>query len=109
VTSHPDADQVNEEITRVALDYGLLTSRTSLVAVDHSPARLQNEPLATGNIPSLLPAGSSQGIGFAQTATGWKTQAFLSLLTLLISGWMYWSAGVRSPLTKIATSTDAAT
>lgn len=95
-----DTRQINDEITRVALDYGLLTAKTSLVAVDQGPARLQNESLATGNIPSLLPAGSSQGVGFAQTATGWKTQVFLSLLTLLISGWMYWSTGVRSPLTQ---------
>jgi Ca-activated chloride channel family protein len=88
----------------VALDYGLLTSRTSLVAVDRSPARPEGEPLATGNIPGLLPAGSSQGIGFAQTATGWKAQVFLSLLTLLISGWMFWSTGFRSPFGTSRTS-----
>jgi Ca-activated chloride channel family protein len=104
-----DIDTVSAEITRVALDYGLLTSKTSLVAVDHSPARLQNEALATGNIPSLLPAGSATGIGLAQTATGWKAQILLSLLTLLIAGWMFFSPGSRSLLEKPPVSNDAAT
>jgi Ca-activated chloride channel family protein len=105
------ADRVitNELITDVALDFGLLTSQTSLVAVDKSPARNKNESLAMGNVPSLIPAGSTQLIGFANTATGWEIKALLSLLTVLISGWMYWSASLptRSRLPKVA-STSAA-
>lgn len=109
-----EREPVNAEITRVALDYGLLTAQTSLVAVDNSPARLPEEAMATGNIPGLLPAGSTQGVGFSQTATGWKTQVFLSLLTLLIAGWMFMFPGTRLPLvqgptSRARTSADAAT
>lgn len=93
-----DQESTRAQITQVALDYGLLTSQTSLVAVDKTPARLSSEKLNTEHIPSLLPAGSGQSIGFAQTATGWRTQLLLSLLTLFISGWMYWAAGSRLPL-----------
>jgi Ca-activated chloride channel family protein len=74
---------VRPEITRLALEYGLLTPETSLVAVDRTPVRMGGEPLATGDIPSLLPAGSSlASIGFPQTATGWLAQLLLSLLVL---------------------------
>ncbi|MFT5371309.1 MAG: Ca-activated chloride channel family protein, partial [Lysobacterales bacterium] len=93
-----DQESTRAQITQVAMDYGLLTSQTSLVAVDKTPARLSSEKLNTEHIPSLLPAGSGQSIGFAQTATGWRTQLLLSLLTLFISGWMYWAAGSRLPL-----------
>jgi Ca-activated chloride channel family protein len=109
-----DPDWTNTEITRVALDYGLLTAQTSLVAIDSAPARLPGEPLASGDIPSLLPAGSTQGFGFSQTATAWQTRALLSLLTLLVSAWMFFATGTRLPLThgphgRPGTSTDAAT
>ena len=92
-----DAGLTQAQMTDVALEYGLLTAHTSLVAVDHSPARPVGEALATGNIPGLLPAGSTQTFSFAQTATGWKTQTLLSLLTLLISGWMFFSPPTRQP------------
>jgi len=95
-----DRHATNAQITQVALNYGLLTSQTSLVAVDNTPARGPDETMAVGNIPSLLPVGSGQVIGFAQTATGWKMQGLLSLLTLLISGWMYWAAGSRLPQSR---------
>ena len=90
-----DPDQIREMVTDVALDFGLLTSHTSLVAVDRTPVRPQDGFLESGNVPSLLPAGSSQTVNFSATATGWKTQLFLSLLTLLIATWMVWSADGR--------------
>ena len=65
-----DPLQMKAEVTRVALDYGLLTPHTSLVAVDRTPVRLQNEALARGQVPSLLPAGSTTSVaGFPATAT----------------------------------------
>jgi Ca-activated chloride channel family protein len=85
------------QILEVALNYGLLTSQTSLVAVDQTPARPQAADLATGNIPSLLPAGSSARFaGFPATATGWQLQLLLSLLSLLVASWLYWASAVRS-------------
>ena len=106
-----DIDLSRAEITRVALDYGLLTSQTSLVAIDKTPARTTDTDLSTGNIPGLLPAGNSQMVSFAQTATGWKTQLFLSLLTLFVATWMLRASlaiGNRSALAD-ANFKDAAT
>lgn len=93
-----DPELMRMEVTSVALDYHLLTPHTSLVAVDRTPARPMGEQLATGQIPSLLPAGStSHSAGFPATATGWKTQWLLSTLLMLISGALFWnpSASLR--------------
>ena len=94
-----DRDLANEEIKQVALDFGLLTSQTSLVAVDKTPARLPGEVMAQGNIPGLLPAGTTGHVtGFPQTAAGWKGKLVLSLLSLLIAGWMFWfSPAIGTP------------
>ncbi len=100
-----DPDLTRTQITQVALDYGLLTAHTSLVAVDRTMVRMNDEPLATGSIPGLLPAGSSQAVSFAQTATGWKTRLLLSIFTMLIATGMFYFSGARLPL---ATSTKAA-
>lgn len=96
--ANPEA--MTAEITRVALDYGLLTQHTALVAVDRSPARPAGAALATGNVPSLLPAGSSlHSSGFPPTATGWRSQLALSLVALLLASAMFFSpAGFRRPV-----------
>lgn len=87
------------EMTRVALDYGLLTQHTSLVAVDRTPVRRRDEVLATGQVPSLLPAsGSAQVTGFPATATGWPLQLLLSLLALAVSGALFYNPGTRLPV-----------
>jgi Ca-activated chloride channel family protein len=95
------------EITQVALDYGLLTQHTALVAVDRTPARPALAPLATGNVPSLLPAGSSaHSAGFPRTATGWKLQLGLSLFAFLLASAMFFRpAGFRRPV--VATGLSA--
>src|SRR5690606_16427451 len=70
-----DPEFIRASVTDLALEYGLLTAYTSLVAVDRSPARPAAEGLARQDVPSLLPAGStSVTAGFAQTATGWPLQ-----------------------------------
>ena len=91
-----DPERMKALVTQVALDYSLLTPHTSLVAVDKTPARMQDETLAIGNIPSLLPAGStSHTAGYPATATGWQVQLLLSLLVLLVSGYLFWNPGTR--------------
>ena len=94
-----DPLQMKAEVTRVALDYGLLTPHTSLVAVDRTPVRLQNEALARGQVPSLLPAGSTTSVaGFPATATSWPLQLLLSALALLVSGALFFNPGTRLPV-----------
>ena len=99
---------IRNEVTKLALNFGLLTPYTSLVAVDRTPSRPQGEQLKQDSIPSLLPAGSSAtSAGFSQTATGWVAQLILSFISLLVAtGMMLFSppsgksraAGARSPM-----------
>jgi Ca-activated chloride channel family protein len=103
-----DPELIRDEVTRLALHFGLLTPYTSLVAVDRTPSRPQDESLDSEVIPSLLPAGSSaMSAGFSQTATGWVAQLILAFISLLVATGMFlfsppsgtWrSGGARSPM-----------
>ena len=48
---------VKKRVTDLALDFGLLTKHTSLVAIDATPMRPSEEVLATHEIPTNLPDG----------------------------------------------------
>ena len=102
-----DSDSVRRQVLDLALDFGLLTRYTSLVAVDRTASRPESSGLQAENVPSLLPAGSTLATGFNQTATGWQLQLALSLFSLLVAGGMLLylppsreprSRGVRSPM-----------
>lgn len=96
-----DAELTKLEITGVAMDYGLLTRHTSLVAVDRTPRRSAGESLARANVPGLLPAGGSIRLaGYPDTATGWLAQLLLSLFVLLLSTAMLVFSSSRLPMTK---------
>jgi Ca-activated chloride channel family protein len=101
-----DPELTRLQITDLALDFGLLTRHTSLVAVDKTPRRPMNEQLAHSDVPGLLPAGSSSKIaGYPATATGWLTQLLLSLLVLIIATSMLLFSGSRLPMTDHSTIT----
>ena len=96
-----DPELTQLEITGLALDYGLLTRHTSLVAVDKTPRRNSNELLEQSDVPGLLPAGSTARLaGFPSTATGWLSQLLLSLFVLLLSTSMLVLSGSHLPMTK---------
>jgi len=98
-----DPELTKLEITDVALDYGLLTRQTSLVAVDRTPRRSRDELLATTDVPSLLPHGSPIRLaGYPQTATGWLAQLLLSVFVLLLATAMLLFSSSRLPMTKPA-------
>ncbi len=100
-----DRELTKLEITGLALDYGLLTRHTSLVAVDKTPRRPGGEQLARSDIPGLIPAGSTMQLAaYPQTATGWLAQLLLSSLVLLLATGMLVFSGPRSPMTKHAGS-----
>lgn len=52
----PDA-VANEQIAQLGLDYELVTTQTSLVAVDETPARPDGATLRREDLPLLLPRG----------------------------------------------------
>jgi len=102
--SDPELTQL--KITGLALDYGLLTRHTSLVAVDKTPRRHSGEALAQSDIPGLLPAGSTTRLaGYPPTASGWVSQLLLSLFVLLLATSMLVFSGSRLPMTKPSTTT----
>jgi len=103
-----DPDTIRETVLDLALEFGLLTRYTSLVAVDKTPSRPGAEDLGFENVPSLLPAGSGMASGFSGTATGWVARCLLALLSLIIATGMLLylppsracvSGGDRSPMT----------
>ena len=99
-----DPELTKLEITGTALDYGLLTRHTNLVAVDRTPRRSSAEALVRSDVPSLLPAGSSvQFAGYPPTATGWVAQLLLSLFVLLLATAMLLFSSSRLPMTKPST------
>ncbi len=101
-----DPELTQLEITGLALDYGLLTRHTSLVAVDKTPRRDAGEALAQSDIPGLLPAGSSTRIaGYPSTASGWVSQLLLSMFVLLLATSMLVFSGSRLPMTKPSATT----
>tara|TARA_R110002124_G_scaffold38253_4_gene121452 strand:- start:9396 stop:11786 length:2391 start_codon:yes stop_codon:yes gene_type:complete len=59
-----DADaarvEIRREIVRTALDIGLVSKFTSLVAVDAEPGRAAGTPMATSQVPVNLPAGQDR-------------------------------------------------
>ena len=94
-----DEVELKSRITDVALEYGLLTSYTSLVAVDRTPSRAAGHQLNSQQIPGLLPAGSTNStVGFSSTGTGWKTQLVLALITLALATALLFLATTRLPM-----------
>ena len=98
-----DPELTRLEITSVALDHGLLTRHTSLVAVDKTPRRNIGESLAQTDIPGLLP-GTTQLAGYPKTATGWLAQLLLSVFVLLLATSMLLFSSSYLPMTKHSTS-----
>ncbi|MEE8339981.1 MAG: marine proteobacterial sortase target protein, partial [Xanthomonadales bacterium] len=84
-----DPGFIRDAVTDLALEFGLLTPYTSLVAVDRTPSRPQGETLDGEEVPNLLPAGSAaSSASFSHTATGWVAQLILSFITLLVAAGM---------------------
>ncbi len=52
-----NADFIKRRVTKLALDFGLLTKHTSMVAIDVTPVRPTEEALATHEIPTNMPSG----------------------------------------------------
>ncbi len=54
---HISSAEADKRILRLALEHGLLSRLTSLVAVDKTPSRPANAPLSRADVPLNLPAG----------------------------------------------------
>ena len=110
-----DRKAVQEAVTRVALTHHLISRYPSLVAIDVTPVRPENVPVATREVPLNLPhgwdyekvtgekatkapqpakfrAGLLRGAAFAlpQTATPAQLKMLLGALALVLSGLTLW-------------------
>jgi len=98
-----DADEVRKQVVELGLEHHLVTKHTSLVAVDVTPTRPEDEALRTSAVPTNLPHGwTYEGIGqLPQTATPAPLHALVALLSLFAAAALLradraWRAGDRS-------------
>lgn len=75
-----DADSLRAQVVDVALRHGLVSTYTSLVAVDRTPARPKHETMGSTRLDNAIPDGSLQ---FAQGSTGWMRELLMALLLAL--------------------------
>lgn len=75
-----DIESLKPAVIDVALRHGLVSSYTSLVAVDKTPARPAGEPLGSTQLANATPAGS---LAFAQGSTGWARDLLVAAVLLL--------------------------
>ncbi len=77
-----NTDAIKPKIVDVALRHGLVSTYTSLVAVDRTPARPKDESLGSTQVINSAPDGTLQ---FAQGSTGWLRELMLALVLALSS------------------------
>jgi Ca-activated chloride channel family protein len=89
-TGRLSREALDAEIEALAMGYGLVSERTSLVAVDVTPARPEGAALGREQAPTAAPKGTAwtRTSAFAQTATpaallGWIGTVLLALALLL--------------------------
>ncbi len=92
-------DALRAEVTTLGLDHHLVTPYTSLLAVDTTPVRPADAPLASGAVPQNLPDGWQHDAVFggelAQGATPAALQLALGALLLMAGSWLWLGAGRR--------------
>jgi Ca-activated chloride channel family protein len=104
-------DGVDEKLIRalviqVALEHGLVSPYTSLVAVDKTPARPDAADLERHTIANMVPDGAQWG-GFPQTATAAPLYRSLGALLLLLTAAVAAGRGERR-LVRLPQRTKAA-
>ena len=73
-------------IVELSVQHGVMSPFTSFVAVEEQPARPAEVKLDTEAVPTLLPAGSRDGmLRYPQTATAWPLLAALGLSGLMLA------------------------
>lgn len=82
-----DATETRDGIVATALTHHLVSKYTSLVAVDKTPVRPAGEPLASEQVPNLMPYGQRTNaiFGFPATATDAARLQRTGLLSLLLA------------------------
>ena len=95
--SAAQSEATRQQIVSLALAHHLVSSFTSLIAVDVTPLRPVHEPDAGAQVPTEAPLGSywAEGsTGFARTATPAPLLAFVGVFALALAGLLF-AAGRR--------------
>ena len=116
-----DRVEVRREIVEVALAHQLTSRFTSLIAIDETPVRPENETLEPSRVPNLPPAGwedahhevapsgprpmrmmamlrtSSAMVAMPQTATPFRMKMLVGGILLAMAGLMVWLTARRIP------------
>lgn len=82
------SEDIEQRVTEVALEYGLVTSYTSLVAVEQKPARNPvTDDLFSSELPSAMPFGNTMPFpqGSLGLALRWIMAVIFSLLSVLFA------------------------
>ncbi len=90
-----DESLIRKMIVDVALEHGLVSPYTSLVAVDKTPARSEAAALERRAVGNMRPEGA-QWSGLPQTATAAPLYRWLGLCVLLLAA-AVGGAGIRRP------------
>ena len=91
-----DSGRTRKAVIDTAITHHLVSKYTSLVAVDKTPVRPVGDPLASEQVPNLLPYGQSMNaiFGFPATATNAAVLQRRGLLLLLAAMLMFGTAAL---------------
>lgn len=78
-------DEIRPQIVELALQHGLVTRFTSLVAIERTPQRPQDAALASTRFDNPLPAAGEDLLAFAQGATGARSALGWALALALLA------------------------
>lgn len=81
-------EEIKPQVVALALEHHLASKYTSLVAVDKTPARPEDEPLTSGAMPTNLPEGWNHKAVFGELprgATDSRWHLLLAALSLLLA------------------------
>ena len=76
----------DQQITDIALEYGLVSEFTSLIAIDKTPLDAQDQVVQHTDIPATAPEGYQHRL-LPQGATGWQRDILLGAL-LMVMGYL---------------------
>jgi Ca-activated chloride channel family protein len=81
-----DDETIRSQVLPLALQYGLVTQYTSLVAVDRTPVRPVDEALESRRIANTKPQGSNwPAAGMPKTATSAELQMLIGIALMLLA------------------------
>lgn len=93
-------EEIRPQIVELALEHGLVTRFTSLVAIERTPQRPQDAALASTRFDNPLPANGEDALAFAQGATNARSALGWALALALLALALWRPAAARDQEVK---------